>query len=118
MSTGSSSWITQKRRLALYLRDKLTCVYCLRDITQGISLSLDHVIARNNGGTHKSDNLVTCCVSCNSRKQDNDIPKTAVKRVKYQTSLPMAQYLKRAEDMIKEQGYMASLEILQENDNE
>ena len=35
-------------------------------------LTVDHVVAKINGGTSKDDNLVTACRSCNSRKAASD----------------------------------------------
>ena len=48
-------------------RDGHRCVYC------GASygpMHLDHVVARNRGGSDTADNLVVACASCNSAKQD------------------------------------------------
>jgi 5-methylcytosine-specific restriction endonuclease McrA len=64
-----SKWIRPEKRLAIYARDGFACVYC--GANEGESpLTLDHVLAREMGGTHNADNLVTCCFSCNSSKQD------------------------------------------------
>jgi hypothetical protein len=55
-----------KHRKDVYKRDKYTCVYCgaIKD------LSLDHVLPLSKGGSNDPMNLVTACVSCNSRKKD------------------------------------------------
>lgn len=62
MTTGSSSWIIQKRRLALYARDGWRCVYCQKRA----KLTLDHLKPRSLGGSNKNQNLVTACHKCNS----------------------------------------------------
>lgn len=65
-------WIKKDRRLAIYLRDRFTCLYCLRDLhgADPRDLSLDHVEPKVNGANHHESNLVTCCHKCNSRRQD------------------------------------------------
>lgn len=62
---GGSKWIWPSTRWAIYHRDDFACVYC----GHVGNLSLDHVRAVEQGGTHGPENLVTCCVSCNSSKQ-------------------------------------------------
>lgn len=70
---SSTSWIRKSTRYAIYHRDGFDCVYCLGVFPpdfSGRDLSLDHIVPRSQGGTHRADNLVTCCRTCNSRKQD------------------------------------------------
>lgn len=62
---NGSKWIRPKRRQALYTRDGRRCVYCDRSEKDQM-LTLDHV----NGHSNCSSNLVTCCLSCNSAKQN------------------------------------------------
>jgi hypothetical protein len=63
-------WIRTEKRLAIYLRDGLTCAYCGAQMEQGdTQLTLDHVTAQELGGTNSETNLVCCCKSCNSAKQ-------------------------------------------------
>jgi hypothetical protein len=38
----------------------------------GVILSLDHLIARSQGGDNSARNLVTACLSCNSSRRDRD----------------------------------------------
>ncbi len=61
-----SKWIRPDRRLAIYLRDGHRCAYCGRTET---TMTLDHVVPCHLGGENGSDNLVTCCLSCNSSKR-------------------------------------------------
>ena len=65
-----SNWIRKDKRLAIYLRDDCRCAYCGRDAAMGAILTLDHIVACENGGTNAATNLITSCRSCNSSKQD------------------------------------------------
>lgn len=62
----TSSWITRKRRLAIYERDGGACVYCS---AAARPLTLDHLKPRALGGSHASTNLVTACCVCNSARK-------------------------------------------------
>lgn len=67
----SSRWISKAARLALYIRDDYTCVYCAADLMDvaPAGRTLDHVVARVAGGELRSPaNLVTACKHCNSSK--------------------------------------------------
>ena len=54
-------------RKNLFARDSHRCQYCgqSRPTSQ---LSLDHVVPRSLGGKTTWDNIVCCCLACNSRK--------------------------------------------------
>ena len=64
-----SKWIRPVKRLAIYHRDGLSCVYCGATMEEGARLTLDHVVPCELGGDNKESNLVTACLSCNSAKQ-------------------------------------------------
>lgn len=67
-----SKWIRPVKRVAIYLRDGMCCMYCGKSGPEdGVLLTLDHVLACELGGTNEATNLVTACVSCNSSKQDS-----------------------------------------------
>lgn len=59
--------IPLRLRLAVLRRDGHRCVYCGRTAAETV-LEVDHVVARANGGTSRSDNLVTACRDCNGAK--------------------------------------------------
>lgn len=64
MAAGSSRGSTYKaNRLLVLQRDGYTCNYC-----GGEATTADHVVAVANGGTDDMNNLVACCVACNSSK--------------------------------------------------
>ena len=71
--TQGMNWISQHKRLGIYLRDNLSCAYCGKGIEDGISLSLDHIKPYSKGGCNHQSNLVTCCGSCNSSRQDKPV---------------------------------------------
>jgi 5-methylcytosine-specific restriction endonuclease McrA len=54
-------------RRNLLARDGNCCQYCGRSHPAS-QLSLDHVVPRSRGGQTSWDNVVCCCVSCNTRK--------------------------------------------------
>ena len=58
------NWLRKERRLAIYMRDGFACVYC----GAGNELTLDHLIPYERGGSHDSENLATCCKSCNASR--------------------------------------------------
>ena len=62
------NWIRQEKRLAIYLRDGLSCAYCGDSVENGAKLSLDHLTPHSDGGSNREDNLVTCCCRCNSSR--------------------------------------------------
>ena len=52
-------------RRAVFARDGHRCQYC-----GAAAENIDHVVPRSRGGAHAWDNVVACCRSCNSRKED------------------------------------------------
>lgn len=54
-------------RLNIFLRDGFRCQYC-GDRFKSNELTFDHVIPRTLGGQTNYENIVACCVSCNTRK--------------------------------------------------
>jgi hypothetical protein len=67
------NWIRQDKRLAIYLRDGLACMYCGATVEDGATLSLDHVAPHSHGGSNSERNLVTCCSKCNSSRGNRDV---------------------------------------------
>lgn len=62
------NWLRPEKRLAIYCRDGLACVYCLMTLANGAKLTLDHLVPRKLGGTNAACNLVTACSICNSSR--------------------------------------------------
>ena len=78
-----SHWIRKERRLAIYLRDGLSCVYCGNNLEDGATLSLDHIIPYSKGGDNSNSNLVTACTKCNSSRGDRDVADFAYSVARY-----------------------------------
>ena len=75
--TGQN-WIRPEKRLAVYLRDSLACVWCQAGIEdEGTVLTLDHVVPYAQGGLHDAANLVTACKRCNSSRGTRSVAKFA-----------------------------------------
>lgn len=74
-----SKWIRTDKRLAIYLRDKFCCIYCLRDLHGAApsDITLDHVKCHSDGGGNGEDNLVTACRSCNCSRKDQPLDRFA-----------------------------------------
>jgi len=68
-ANNGGKWIRPEKRRAIYLRDKLTCTYCGRDLMGDMkNTTLDHVTPQEFGGTNHESNLVLACKTCNSVK--------------------------------------------------
>jgi len=72
---AAGQWIRTDKRLAIYLRDRFTCLYCLRDLhgADPQDITLDHVQCQSDGGGNHESNLVTSCRSCNCSRQDKPL---------------------------------------------
>ncbi len=79
------NWISQHKRLAIYLRDGLSCCYCGKGIESEIKLTLDHVKPYSKGGSNKETNLVTCCLTCNSARGNRSVKKFCEAAVNFYT---------------------------------
>ena len=61
--------ISRNLRLKIYKRDNYVCYICKKSLKNNKKIrSLDHVLARANGGTNSPNNLKTCCYKCNNNK--------------------------------------------------
>ena len=74
---NGSKWIRKAKRQRIYARDSFRCVWRFEGCKQGErgttlakDLTLDHVLPREAGGSNHESNLVTACISCNSRRAD------------------------------------------------
>jgi 5-methylcytosine-specific restriction endonuclease McrA len=102
----TGQWIRSEKRLAIYLRDRFRCAYCQGDLhdARPSEITLDHLETRSNGGMNHESNLVTACLSCNSRRRDASwmdfaSPK-AVKAILRQRAKDLAPYLMMARNLM------------------
>lgn len=49
-------------------RDGHQCQYSMAGCTVDQDLTVDHILAKANGGTDEEQNLITACRTCNSKK--------------------------------------------------
>lgn len=75
-------------RANIYTRDRYTCQYC-RELFEPEDLTFDHVVPVSQGGRRSWENIVTCCVNCNRRK-DNRTPAEAGMTLLHQPRRPSA----------------------------
>ena len=68
-----SKWIAKSTRLAIYLRDGMSCVYCGHAVEEGERLTLDHIRPASKGGQNSPTNLVTACLHCNSARGNRSL---------------------------------------------
>ena len=57
-----------RKRIAVFVRDRGTCVYCGATYQSGARLSVDHVVSRKRHGGDEYTNLVCACIACNKDK--------------------------------------------------
>jgi len=76
---ATGQWIRADKRLAIYLRDRFTCIYCLRDLhgADPADITLDHIHCQSDGGDNSEGNLVTACRRCNCERQDKPLTRFA-----------------------------------------
>jgi len=76
-------------RINILKRDNFTCQYCGYNAGGTKGLNLDHVVPKSQGGKATWDNIVSACVSCNSRKR-NRTPWQAKMVLKQEPKRPSA----------------------------
>jgi len=64
------SWALRK---TIHDRERGACFYCLRRTPANVQC-LDHVVPRVRFGRNSYRNLVSCCIECNTRKNDRPVP--------------------------------------------
>lgn len=100
---AGGKWCSRRMRLAIFLRDGGMCLYCLKDLhgTDPRDVTIDHVTPRSSQGTNDPKNLVLCCRSCNSRKQDLPLTRFAGpetrKHISRNVKRSMAKFLRLAD---------------------
>lgn len=62
------NWLRQEKRLAIYLRDGMACVWCGFAVEEGAKLTIDHLKPHVKEGSNHETNLVTACAHCNNSR--------------------------------------------------
>lgn len=65
-------------RKKIFERDNYKCYYCGQKLNENNS-TLDHKIPLSKGGDNSKENLVACCLECNSIKGDKTLEEVATK---------------------------------------
>ena len=103
---ASGQWIRTDKRLAIYLRDNFTCLYCLKNLHDAdpTDITLDHLICQADGGSNSETNLVTACRSCNCSRQDKPLARFAGKEtrahIRRNTARKLTRYRKLAKAIL------------------
>lgn len=61
-----------ENRLKIFERDGYECYKCTKQLTR-FNATLDHIQPVSEDGANSFDNLVTCCLHCNSRRGSKPI---------------------------------------------
>lgn len=66
-------------RLAIYLRDRFTCLVCAKDLADADprDITLDHIVPDSDGGSNDPSNLYCCCRHDNCARRDLPISRYA-----------------------------------------
>lgn len=76
-SASGGKWIRPNKRLAIYLRDNLACVWCGTTVEDEEAMTLDHIVPHSAGGSNHESNLVTSCRRCNCSRRTRSVPSFA-----------------------------------------
>lgn len=101
-------WIRVEKRLAIYLRDRFTCLYCGSDL-HGVGdprhIQLDHKQPKSKGGSNKETNVFTTCMHCNCSRGSKPFVRFASPgarlRVTKQLRLKLVPYLALAKSIVR-----------------
>ena len=111
---NGGKWIRPDKRLGIYLRDALACVWCGLGVEEE-PLTLDHLKPCSKGGNNEADNLVSSCRRCNSSRGDREVIEFAkavaqyhgggdvgeiVERIDYLTATDLTPYREEAKQII------------------
>lgn len=80
-------------RAGVLRRDNHTCAYCSKSSSDGVRMTIDHILARSLGGSDTWENTVACCQPCNSKKADKTMEEWG-KPLLFQPTVPKRIYYK------------------------
>ena len=120
-ASKGSKWLRPDKRLAIYLRDNHTCLWCNKHSDKVDELQVDHLdpYTHNKEDPLRNDpsNLITACRPCNSRRKDMSLEEyaevmsgrtrqkvqTIIKRITVQTSQIITFYRAEAKAILAKQ---------------
>lgn len=91
--------VSKRLRYEVMARDGYACKYCHATEVQ---LTVDHVVPRTLGGQDTLENLVACCIPCNSGKTSTRPPLSLLERIDDETLRWAAAQRQVAADIAKE----------------
>lgn len=99
----TGTWCRNDLRLAIYLRDAFRCVYCTKDLHSADprDVTLDHLVAKVDGGSNAPGNLVCACRSCNCSRQDLPLARFASPEARAQIKRNTARKITRYRKLAK-----------------
>jgi len=68
-------------RKNIYARDSGRCQYCGKSLPRQ-EITYDHIVPKSQGGVTTWENIVICCLACNSRKSGRTPPQANMKLLK------------------------------------
>ena len=100
-SLGGGKWVRPEKRLAIYLRDGLACVWCGAGLEDGDqTYALDHVVPWSKWGSNSEKNLVTSCRRCNSARGSRSATEWAIQTAEYLQQESATEILGRIEALL------------------
>lgn len=76
----SRSTVSPSVRYDVFRRDENKCRSCGRNVDDGVTLHVDHIVPASRGGSNAPDNLQTLCDDCNQGKSNRDSRDLRVKK--------------------------------------
>lgn len=62
----------KENRISIFERDGYTCYKCGKLLTRW-DATLDHILPVSRGGKNSKDNVITCCLFCNSKRRNKEV---------------------------------------------
>lgn len=92
--------MTKEEKKKTHEQSGYVCYYCGKKLVPNhFTTTVDHIIPVSLGGTEEPENLVSCCVKCNSEKSSL-LPSEWAKRIEWKIA-ETKQSIKRRQTMVK-----------------
>lgn len=87
-------------RFEVFKRDQFTCQYC-GGKPPAITLEIDHIVAKSQGGEDGVENLITACFDCNRGKSARSLGTHLLDKIDTQKAIERSQQLKEYEKFLE-----------------